>query len=102
MSLYRILYRKKYQEFINHREFLKDELICKIIKERQDAIGRGDATPQDLLSLLLKAKDDEGNTGEKLTEEEVINNAFTLFYAGYDTTSSSLMWLLYYLGKGTG
>ena len=102
MTLYRILNRKKYQEFINHREFLKDELIGKIIKERQDAIGRGEATPHDLLSLLLKATDEEGNTGAKLTEEEVMDNAFALFFAGYDTASASLMWLLFYLGKGTG
>jgi len=47
---------------------------------------------QDLLDMLLKAKDGDG---QGLTDEEILDEVTTFMFAGHDTTSSSLSWILY-------
>jgi cytochrome P450 len=51
----------------------------------------------DFLSLIANAADPD--TGEKLSEQEVIDEARTLLLAGYETTSNMLLWTWYLLGK---
>src|SRR5579859_147363 len=46
---------------------------------------------QDLLSLLLQAKDEE--TGEAMSQQQVRDEALTLLLAGYETTATVLAWL---------
>lgn len=50
----------------------------------------------DLLSLLLRAVDDEGD-GRGLDDLEVRNEAVTMFNAGHDTTAAALSWAGYLL-----
>ena len=51
----------------------------------------------DILSIMLKAQDDE--TGTKMTDQLIQDNIFTFLFAGNETTASSLSYTLYALSK---
>jgi len=70
-----------------------DETIYRLIAERR-ASG-GDAG--DLLSMLLLAQDEEGSGG--MTDEQVRDEALTLFLAGHETTADALTWTWYLLSQ---
>jgi retinoid hydroxylase len=72
------------------------DYIRQVIRERAT---RGDLQQStDVLSLLLNTVDEDGN---KFTETQVINQAIGLLFAGGDTTSSLISWLLFELGNST-
>eukprot|EP01018_Ginkgo_biloba_P019769 Gb_28386 [translate_table: standard] len=50
----------------------------------------------DFLQNLMDSVD---NDGDKLSEEEVLDNIVSLVLAGYDSTSRAIMWSLYYMAK---
>jgi cytochrome P450 len=69
-----------------------DGVIRRIIRERRaSGEDRGD-----LLSMLLKAVDEEGD-GTGMTDEQARDESITLFNAGHDTTSAGLIWTWYLL-----
>jgi len=70
-----------------------DETIYRLITERR-ASGN-DAG--DLLSMLLLAQDEEGSGG--MTDEQVRDEALTLFLAGHETTADALTWTWYLLSQ---
>lgn len=70
-----------------------DETIYRLIAERR-AQG-GDAG--DLLSMLLLARDEEGQGG--MTDQQVRDEALTLFLAGHETTADGLTWAWYLLSQ---
>lgn len=70
-----------------------DETIYRLIAERR-ADGR-DAG--DLLSMLLLARDEDGQSG--MTDEQVRDEALTLFLAGHETTADALTWTWYLLSQ---
>jgi cytochrome P450 len=73
-----------------------DATIYRIIDE---ARRRGDAhTRGDLLSLLLSARDDEGDGGG-MTDEQLRDEALTIFLAGHETTANALAWTWHLLGR---
>ena len=51
---------------------------------------------EDILSLLLDARDEDGST---LSDREVRDQVMTLLFAGHDTTTSTLTFLLYELSR---
>jgi cytochrome P450 len=74
------------------RRFLRararlDSVVYRIVEERRRVGGdRGD-----LLSMLLLAVDEEGDrTG--MTNEQLRDEAMTLFLAGHETTANALTW----------
>jgi retinoid hydroxylase len=70
------------------------DYIRQVIKERT---LRGDLEQSiDVLSLLINAIDEDGN---RFTETQVINQAIGFLFAGHDTTSSLMNWLLFELGN---
>jgi retinoid hydroxylase len=70
------------------------DYIRQIIQERS---ANGDLEQStDVLSLLLNTVDEDGN---KFTETEVINQAIGFLFAGHETTSSLMSWLLFELGN---
>jgi retinoid hydroxylase len=70
------------------------DYMRQVIRERA---ARGDLEQStDVLSLLLNTVDEDGN---KFTEMQVINQAIGLLFAGSDTTSSLISWLLFELGN---
>ena len=65
-----------------------DEIVYRLIAERR---GEAGATKNDLLALLLKARDDAtGGTGGGMSEEQVHNETITLLLAGHETTANAL------------
>ncbi|HEV7892212.1 MAG TPA: cytochrome P450 [Pyrinomonadaceae bacterium] len=71
-----------------------DSVVYRIIEERRKSGGdRGD-----LLSMLLLAVDEEGDrTG--MTNEQLRDEAMTLFLAGHETTANALTWAWHMLSQ---
>jgi cytochrome P450 len=74
-----------------------DEIIYRIIAERRGALAAG-AQGNDLLSLLLRAQDEEGGTGA-MSDEQVRDECVTLVLAGHETTANALTWTWYLLSQ---
>jgi cytochrome P450 len=72
-----------------------DAIIYGIIAERRTS-GRDHG---DLLSMLLNARDedDAGEAGRGMTDEQVRDEAMTIFLAGHETTANALTWTWYLL-----
>lgn len=71
-----------------------DALAQKSIEERRRA---GREHPDDLLSMLLEARDDE--TGEALSDKTLRDELITMVSAGHETTANALSFALYLLSK---
>jgi cytochrome P450 len=69
-----------------------DELIFAEIRERRATGRRGD----DLMSLLLDARDEDGG---QLSDQHVRDEVMTLLFAGHDTTTSTVTFLMYELDR---
>jgi len=69
-----------------------DAIIYEEIRARRRSGERG----EDVLSLLLDASDDEGNT---LSEQHIRDEVMTLLFAGHDTTTSTITFLFYELAR---
>jgi cytochrome P450 len=71
-----------------------DAIIYRMIAERRAAPGdRGD-----LLSMLLAAQDEEAG-GRGMTDEQIRDEAMTIFLAGHETTANALAWTWYLLSS---
>jgi cytochrome P450 len=71
-----------------------DQLVRGIIRQRRaSGEDRGD-----LLSMLLLAVD-EDDDGRGMTDEQVRDEAVTLFNAGHDSTAAGLTWIWYLVAK---
>ena len=82
------------------RMAIQKQVILPIIRKRREGVARGDATERyDLLSLMLQATDDESAESQCLTEEELVQEALMLFQAGFDTLTSTCLWVFYRIGK---
>lgn len=69
-----------------------DEIIFGIINERRAS----QADRGDLLSMLLAAQDDDGG---QMTDQQLRDEAMTLFLAGHETTALVLSWVWYLLAQ---
>jgi cytochrome P450 len=69
-----------------------DTLIYSEIAERRASGRRG----QDILSLLLDAEDEDGNT---LSDLQIRDEVMTLMFAGHDTTTSTVSFMFYELAR---
>lgn len=67
-------------------------LLTSMIKERRAA--GPEEQPRGVLSLIIHARDDEGNT---LTDEQVLGHLNILLVAGHETTTTLSAWALYLL-----
>jgi cytochrome P450 len=68
-----------------------DAIIYRMIADRR-ASGRDHG---DLLSMLLAAQDEEDGGG--MTDQQVRDEAMTIFLAGHETTANALTWTWYLL-----
>lgn len=53
-------------------------------------------TNEDLMDGLMAIEDEGGN---RLNDQEIIDNIVSLVVAGYESTSLASMWAIYYLAK---
>lgn len=71
-----------------------DRIIYGLIAERRRSPGdRGD-----LLSMLLLAQDEE-DQGRGMSDQQVRDEAITLFLAGHETTANALAWTWYLISQ---
>jgi cytochrome P450 len=73
--------------------FHLERAVTTMIRERR-ASGRDHG---DLLSMLLLARDEDGGPG--MTDQQVRDEAMTIFLAGHETTSNALTWTWYLLAQ---
>ena len=69
-----------------------DATIYGMIEERR----RNGEDRGDLLSMLMQARDEEGD-GSGMTDEQLRDEAMTIFLAGHETTANALTWTWYLL-----
>jgi len=82
---------------ITHRRFNRDAreidtIVYRIIEERRRR-GRDEG---DLLSMLLKAHDEDGS---HMKDEQLRDEVMTIFLAGHETTALTLTWAWYLLAQ---
>jgi cytochrome P450 len=70
-----------------------DALMSRLIAERRaDPVDHGD-----LLAMLLAARDAE--TGERMSDKQLRDEAITIFAAGHETSANALSWVWYLLAQ---
>ncbi len=91
------------QKRINEARLLVDHKIRAMIAERRALLRQGGemALRHDLLDMLLRARDEEGD-GKGMSDEQVRDEVMTLFLAGHETTANVLAWTLYLLSQHPG
>ena len=72
------------------------DILSKIVRERK-ASGK---KFNDLLDMLLDSRYED--TGEAMTEDQILDEILILFIAGHETTGNALTWTLYLLAKHPG
>lgn len=77
-------------KFLRRRKQL-DELIYQEIHERRQ---QTEFQGEDILSLLLSARDENG---ESMTDVELRDELMTMLFAGHETTAIALAWALYWI-----
>jgi len=70
--------------------------LKKDIKEKISEIKRKNVENDDLLSRMVFAQTD---TGEKIDDEQILDETITFFVAGHETTSTLLTYIFYFLVK---
>jgi cytochrome P450 len=94
-------------KFVRNRKRI-DQLIYEEIADRRrsqshlqtgrtsDENGSKGAQRNDILSLLMSARDE---TGEGLSDTELRDELMTLLIAGHETTATALTWALYWIHR---
>lgn len=76
-----------------------DEIVYDMIDTRAASKAAGDPGPDDLISLLLDHRDEDGTPlDRRLVHDEII----TMFLAGHETTGLALTWTWYLLSMHPG
>jgi cytochrome P450 len=70
-----------------------DSILYDIIRKRRESKEAGD----DLLGILIRVAD--ADDGSRMTDQQLRDEAITLFLAGHDTTALTLTWGLYLLAR---
>lgn len=68
-----------------------DDLLYAEIQDRRD---NPDPSREDILSLMMAARDEEG---QPMSKQEIRDELMTLLVAGHETTASSLTWAFYWI-----
>jgi len=83
-----------YSRLLEHAEALEAKIMAMIQHRRS-----GSALGNDVLSLLIRARDENG---AGMTDAELIGQAAVLFGAAHLTTANSLTWTLFLLAQHPG
>lgn len=79
------------RRFMKARQRLDSTIYRMIDERRRNPRDRGD-----LLSMLMQARDVEGD-GRGMTDEQLRDESMTIFLAGHETTANALTWTWYLL-----
>lgn len=81
---------------VRHHEQLSEEIDAILLKYIQQRKQSGE-TPDDLLQMLLDARYED--TGEGMTEKQLLDEVTILLVAGHETSACALAWTWYLLGR---
>lgn len=73
-----------------------NKMVIEFIENRR----LSDEKPNDLLQLLFDSQDEE--TGAQMNNQQIRDEAITMFAAGHETSATGLTWLLFELAKHPG
>jgi cytochrome P450 len=73
-----------------------DQVVYRIIASHRQA-AKMDATPNDLLGLLMQARDPE--RGVALSDAQLRNETITFLLAGHETTANALTWCFHLIAQ---
>ena len=91
-------FEKYYQDIDRVRvEQIVDDIILK--KKEALAVEEESERHNDLLSMMIKARDDE--TRARFTDKLLRDNVFTLILASFETTGTAIPWVLFALATNT-
>ena len=73
------------------------KIVEELVLKKKELLSKSDNPDKhnDLLSMMIKAHDDETKTG--FTDKLVRDNIFTLMVASFETTGAALPWVMYTL-----
>ncbi|MHC3126938.1 cytochrome P450 [Brevundimonas sp. GN22] len=74
------------------------ERVAALVARRRKRIEQDGDAPDDLLTALLSARDEEGD-GSGLSDHEVMSNILTFILAGHETTARTLGWTLHLITR---
>jgi cytochrome P450 len=75
-----------------------DDITYELIQRRRQLIETDpDAAPADLLTMLLQARD--ADSGAQMSDKQLRDEVITIFFAGHETTASTLSWAWYVLAR---
>jgi cytochrome P450 len=72
-----------------------DRVILRVIAERRATPDTG----QDLVSMLLAARDPEHPAEPGMSDQQIRDEAMTIFLAGHETTANAMAWTWHLLGQ---
>ena len=78
--------------FVRNRAAIRRALLDDIARRR----AAGTAGRTDILSLLVDARDPEG---QPMSDDELLDEMFTLLMAGQETTATALAWTFWHLAR---
>ena len=82
---------------LNQKRKANAELIQRTVMHMIEERRRTGEDKGDLLSMLLLAQDEDSGAG--MADNQVRDEAMTLFLAGHETTANALTWTLYLLAQ---
>ncbi|SFL24477.1 Cytochrome P450 [Paenibacillus sp. 1_12] len=86
-------FTKKADDRLQESRSYLDRIIYSMIESRRE---KPDEQHQDLLSLLLAAKDEDGTL---MTDQEIRDQLITIYIAGHETTANTLSWTWFLLAQ---
>ncbi|RCJ25779.1 cytochrome P450 [Nostoc sp. ATCC 43529] len=84
-------------KFLRQQQQIDALIYAEIESRRQQFdknVAHGKSTGQDILSLLISAYDDDG---QSMSDSELRDQLLTLLFLGHDTTASALAWAFYWI-----
>lgn len=79
-----------------HRLVRQMEQIVEQLEGEIESKAAAGAQGDDVLSMMIRARRQDPSS---LSEDEMIGQAFTMFFAGHDTASKALTWTLFLLSQ---
>ena len=95
----RTLAHRRYLRAVKQIDDVVYELIARGRQKLARNLARGDSRadgPKDFLTLLLEARDDDGNA---MSDQQLRDEVITLLLAGHETTALALSWAWYLLAQ---
>jgi cytochrome P450 len=77
-------------KFVRQKQIIHEILNTEIDRRRNNP----DTLGQDILSLMLSARDEDG---QPMSDAEIRDELMTMLFAGHETTANSLAWAFYWL-----